>query len=348
MKVSLFFCQGNSDKEYHIQLEEVSGGYVVNFQYGRRGGTLNSGTKTESAVSKEDAQKIYDRLLKEKNGKGYIEGDTKNTSVILVSKKESSEILPQLLNPIENPETYISDDSFLAQEKFDGERRIVSKNDEEIKQYNRKGKLIPTITNLKSAIKCDCILDGEMVGEEFYIFDLLSLKGKDLRNLKCSDRISLLNEISFGKGVTVIKTFNNTKEKKKLYEQLKKDNREGIVFKKKDAVYLAGRPSSFGDFLKFKFYKTATFIVSNITKGKRSVGLELIGSGDERVFMGKVTIPPNHEVPSKGDLVEVRYLYAYKDGAIFQPTYLGKRTDLDAKDLTIDQIVYKCGEEDDA
>jgi bifunctional non-homologous end joining protein LigD len=66
--------------------------------------------------------------------------------------------------------------------------------------------------------------------------------------------------------------------------------------------------------------------------------------------MGKVTIPPNHAVPNIGDLVEVRYLYAYKGGAIFQPTYIGVRTDLDIDAANMKQIIYKAGtpEEEEA
>ena len=155
MKVSMFYCEGKSDKVYHVQLDKVLEGYVVNFQYGRRGSALNSGTKTESPVSLENAQKVFTKLVNEKQAKGYKQG-ADSVLVIpqgnFVKTEVVSEILPQLLNPIEDPEIYINDDNFLAQEKIDGERRIVC-FDGEITQYNRKGQLIPTITDLKSAIK---------------------------------------------------------------------------------------------------------------------------------------------------------------------------------------------------
>lgn len=31
--VSLYFTSGSSDKEYHARIEEVDGGFVVNFAY---------------------------------------------------------------------------------------------------------------------------------------------------------------------------------------------------------------------------------------------------------------------------------------------------------------------------
>ena len=39
-----------------------------------------------------------------------------------------------------------------------------------------------------------------------------------------------------------------------------------------------------------------------------------------------VTIPPSHDIPKPGTVVEVRYLYAFRQsGAIYQPCYLGER-----------------------
>ena len=46
-------------------------------------------------------------------------------------------------------------------------------------------------------------------------------------------------------------------------------------------------------------------------------------------------------MPSPGDLVEVQYLYAYRDGSVYQPVYKGKRTDIDAKDCKVSQLKYK-------
>ena len=60
-EVSLYFQQGSSDKEYHIQMEEEGGGYVVNFQYGRKGRALKSGTKTSQPVSLEQAEKTWSK-----------------------------------------------------------------------------------------------------------------------------------------------------------------------------------------------------------------------------------------------------------------------------------------------
>lgn len=71
--VSLYFKEGTSDKEYHLQLVQEKGKCLVNFQYGRVGNELKSGTKTPIPVSTEEAEKIYEKILKEKLAKGYSE-----------------------------------------------------------------------------------------------------------------------------------------------------------------------------------------------------------------------------------------------------------------------------------
>jgi bifunctional non-homologous end joining protein LigD len=68
----LFFCEGNSDKEYHLQLVQSGEDYSVTFQYGRRGSALNDGTKIFGATLPA-AQKVYNKVLGEKLGKGYQE-----------------------------------------------------------------------------------------------------------------------------------------------------------------------------------------------------------------------------------------------------------------------------------
>ena len=69
--IDLYFCEDNSDKEYHASIEPDGDGYVVNFAYGRRGGNLKEGTKTPEPVDYETAKKIYDKLVESKLAKGY-------------------------------------------------------------------------------------------------------------------------------------------------------------------------------------------------------------------------------------------------------------------------------------
>ena len=57
---------------------------------------------------------------------------------------------------------------------------------------------------------------------------------------------------------------------------------------------------------------------------------------------GNVTIPPNHQIPKAGTVVEVRYLYAFREsGIIYQPVYLGPRNDIDPSECRVEQLKYK-------
>ena len=47
-------------------------GFVVEFQYGRRGGHMNEGTKTPRPVSRGEAQKVFNKFVQEKTKKGYM------------------------------------------------------------------------------------------------------------------------------------------------------------------------------------------------------------------------------------------------------------------------------------
>ena len=46
-------------------------------------------------------------------------------------------------------------------------------------------------------------------------------------------------------------------------------------------------------------------------------------------------------VPAAGKIVEVRYLYAFVGGSLFQPTYLGERSDIPPEDCGTSQLRFK-------
>ena len=64
--VTLYYREGSSDKVYQCAIEPSGDLFVVNFAYGRRGATLQTGTKTSSPVDYEMAKGIYDKVVGEK------------------------------------------------------------------------------------------------------------------------------------------------------------------------------------------------------------------------------------------------------------------------------------------
>ena len=239
------------------------------------------------------------------------------------------------------------------QEKFDGKRMLIRSESGNITGINRKGLSIGLPESmLKSAraIKKSFIIDGEAVGERLFAFDLLSLDGTDLRRRPYRERLEMLIHLigsSRGKFETVETAQSEAEKQDFLFSCLKIKNAEGVVFKRHDAPYTPGRPASGGSQLKFKFYASASCIVAKVNQGKRSVALELVGDAGQGVSVGNVTIPPNSKVPQPGTMVEVRYLYAYPGGSLYQPLYLGIRDDIAAEACTTAQLKYRAASEED-
>ncbi|MEM7712247.1 MAG: WGR domain-containing protein [Cyanobacteria bacterium P01_A01_bin.68] len=73
-RTTLHYQKDASDKVYEVDLCEVeSDKYLVNFRYGRRGANLKEGTKTTQPVALREAQQVFDKLVREKTKKGYID-----------------------------------------------------------------------------------------------------------------------------------------------------------------------------------------------------------------------------------------------------------------------------------
>jgi bifunctional non-homologous end joining protein LigD len=346
-QITLYFRQGSSDKVYQASIAQQNGGFAVHFAYGRRGTTLQTGTKTQEPVPYDQAKNIYDRLVAEKAAKGYTPGEDGTPYQRTDKADQFSGINCQLLNPIEDDQVhrYIENPAFCAQEKFDGRRVLVRKEDSVIEGINRKGLISGLPSSVASEVRDipgDVLLDGECIGDVLFVFDLLFLHGTDIRSQPYRDRLLALNQVisaEFG-FVKLADTAFDSPEKSALLEKLCRENREGIVFKKLSASYVAGRPASGGDNLKRKFYETASFVVGKVN-GKRSVSLKLL-NGKCFVDAGNVTIPPKRQIPKPAAVVEVRYLYAFREsGIIYQPVYLGERTDIDPGDCLVSQLKYK-------
>jgi bifunctional non-homologous end joining protein LigD len=340
------FTEGSSDKEYNVQLVKDGAGYQVPFQFGRRNGTLQNGSKTTSPVSLEEAEKIYQRVLKERAGKGYVADGTSKDFVPVPKTKETMGYVPQLLNEItlEQVNEFMTDDNYCFQEKKDGERRLADKKNADCRGGNKKGVCVPLPSKIANNLSKfeDIELDGEIIGEVLYVFDILRHEGADCKTLAYKNRLATLGKCKFGPSIVVVDTAYSTKDKKAMFARLLADEAEGVVVKDLRSKYSSGRPNSGGAALKYKYYATATCRVSMKTPSKRSVQVSVLVDG---VFedVGAVTIPANYEVPQVGELVEVRYLYAYKGGSLYQPTYLGPRTDVDESDAKVEQLKYKQG-----
>lgn len=341
---SLHYQDGPSDKVYFADLKEKDGGWIVQFQYGRRGSTLTSGYKIETPVNYEKAEKVFQKLINEKIGKGYKEtGET--VSYEVPAERIQTNLVAQLLNEIDKADIQrlIEDDSWYLQEKYDGKRMITNVSSNKIIANNRKGQVCgyPKVFDQLMAYG-DNIFDGEAVGEKYYIFDIIKKDGKDVTSESLINRINMLKSLikENNENIILAEYAIGLKAKEAMVARVRENNGEGVVFKLSTSQYTPGRPASGGNQMKWKFVETLTAIVSEINL-KRSVGLELFDENGQRVFVGNVTITPNFEMPKKGDLVEIRYLYGNMGGSLYQPMYLGIRDDINEEDCLMSQIKYK-------
>ena len=347
---SLHFREGNSDKEYHVAVEPEGEGYIVTYAYGRRGSTLTTGRKTQHIVTLAEANKIHDKLVRQKAAKGYrLAGKSWQPDRTSTTDGQDSGIRCQLLNPVDESELdrLLGSDAICLQEKFDGRRLLVRKRGDDITGINRRGLLIPIPEPIRHAVEelpVDVLIDGEVVGETLHAFDLLEVKGHDIRSNAYMSRFAgLLNLLDpEHKYLRPVNTFMHAEEKRDMFETFRCCGSEGVVFKEIDAPFSPGRPNSGGTHLKFKFVKSASFIVTG-HNAKRSVTLGLLSEdGGGIVPAGKVTIPPNHRIPAVGAVCETRYLYAFREsGSVYQPVYLGEREDIPATECTATQLKYK-------
>lgn len=345
---TLYFRQGSADKEYHVFLRETdSQKATVTFAYGRRGGTMKHGIKTKVPVDFKKAQDIYARLVHAKKLKGYTISES-DEAYSDSNMGEQTKFIPQLANAV----TYNGMLAFYRQNegnvcvqiKHDGERRGIILNSD-IRATNRRGQEVPlraTIMEelklLKEYIKDPVTLDTEDMGDHLVIFDNI-VEGEDVPFGTRLMQLFVIDKVIAERGFQHLKVDyghwpETDLELTQIVEDAKRANEEGVILRQGNALYKPGRPNSGGDLLKFKFVESATVAVIAHTIDKRSItiGVREVGTPAYR-DVGKVSIPPNHEVPGIGAFVEVEYLYAYPEGCLFLPVYRGQRRDKVAADM---------------
>jgi len=253
-------------------------------------------------------------------------------------------VIPQLLTEIGEDElvNYLDCDDFCAQEKKNGRHLTLQIKDDQFFVRNKKGQLstcAPEFENdLRSLNYNDILIDGEQVGDTFWAWDILEYNG-NLRHHSYQTRHDLLKIYCLARKLTHIKIlplYTGKKDKVELYLNLKKDKKEGIVFKRLTAAFSAGKGQ---DQFKFKFYAECSVIVVEGRKNKNSIGMELFNSSGEREFVGYCSCSTH---PPIGSIAEIKYLYvAHVGGRLYQPSFKELRDDVDPEECTTSQLKYK-------
>lgn len=209
-------------------------------------------------------------------------------------------------------------------------------------------------------------------GLNYVLFDLLALDGEDLRGLPLIKRKQKLQTLLKGAPQTISYSEHTEKMGKKEISSLKKQGFEGIVAKRKDSVYTAGRN---GDWMKLKFRNESEFVIGGYSlsddgwlrsvlvgfykdgklkfAGKAGTGF----SEDDRRALAKEfknvarKTTPFESVPKEyaaGALwvkpifvAQVDYAEITSSGVLRQASFKGLRQDKPAKEITCERFESK-------
>lgn len=246
-----------------------------------------------------------------------------------------------------DPQKYIDSDLWSMEQKFDGKRLRLTIMNNEVHGWSRKGESM----HVPSAIVEECqaapftdawMFDGELVGSRYVIFDLMQVQGTMLSNT-AEERRSFLDKL-FAKwhteSITLARNASTTAEKQAMFDECKNNLVEGVMFRRKDGLYVFNKRST--RILKWKFKKTADVFVSELNrKGKDlAIGVSLYDDDGKPHEVGGCKIK-QWQVGKlqENDVIEIEYLYATNSNKVFQPVILGIRDDKDAEECTLDQLI---------
>jgi bifunctional non-homologous end joining protein LigD len=201
-----------------------------------------------------------------------------------------------------------------------------------------------------------------------YVFDLLAFEGFDLRGLPLVERKAALRKVILAQGVLRFSDHIETRGED-FFAQVEKMGLEGIVAKRADSKYIAGRSQ---DWLKLRVEQSEDFVVVGFTEPKRDtrtgfsglllgeyVGHELryvgsVGSGfteqlltDIRAELDAITCDTpqftGDPIPSDRNrwvepklVVEVRYLAYTDERQLRHPVFIRLRDDKSVAEMKDD------------
>lgn len=264
-------------------------------------------------------------------------------------------IAPQLAQEAELAlmPTLALDDGVVFEQKLDGHRvMLVSPGgDAEPIALTRNGQ--PYTKGLPKKVRDwrfpegnaygDMILDGELVGDTYWVFDMPRSVANNETTPFNVRRYALEQVFEFlthnCSAMRLVPQAKTTEAKQALAAEAQAHNFEGLVAKRKDSPYRAGGRT--GEWLKLKFVSTADCIVTAVRDdGKESVALGLY-DGQGVVDVGRASLIGKEKRGdiAVGDVVEVNYLY-FTGTRIYQPRIVRKRTDKPMHECTVDQMKH--------
>jgi hypothetical protein len=339
--VSLHYTDGGrSDKIYNIHIEEVGPDqFDVTGYNGKRGGTLTPRKQNDIPVSFAEARQLFATLEQQKRNhrttpyvvlsrNGATTPPTTQPSSPTTTHESTGFVAnhPKKISEGEALRLLRNDDYFLEQ-KCDGEFMSVLYRHNRVTASNKRGNGIPVPPKLATAIRhlaslacCETIgLAGEYLDSTLHIFTVWEKNGTSLMTLPQHLRIAVKEKLeqivtaSTKQSVSLkfVYTAKTQSDKIALYETIKANAGEGVVFKHRESDV------SF----KYKLYETTEVLL--VANSKRSAECFAFHDGT-LTSLGSVTIPhdsTHREIKAanlrqQSIVASVKYLYLSAPPAI--------------------------------
>jgi DNA ligase D-like protein (predicted ligase) len=224
--------------------------------------------------------------------------------------------------------------------KFDGYRALAIKTGRHILLMSRNERdfapLFPTIVRALEKLPQETILDGEIVALNaqgqpsfnllqnyqtawqlivFYAFDLLMLSGRSVMNHPLEERRELLQRQVMRRLREPIR-FSDTlaAPAERVLEGVRSFNLEGIIAKRRNSAYEAGRRP--GTWVKFKVNQGQELVIGGYTPSGRNFDAILVGyyEGGQLIYVARVR---NGFVPASRQLLFNRFAGLQTDTCLF-------------------------------
>lgn len=216
----------------------------------------------------------------------------------------------------------IVDERFCAQEKLDGKRCVIFCERGNLRAESRSEREMKLPAKVRAQMPVrDFIIDGELVGDDFTAFDIVSIDGESVEVLPYSHRLEMLASL----GAPMIETSYSSEDKAALLARVRKASGEGGVFKRLSAKYKFAR--AFNDQFKFKFWRSDSFVVTEWD------GFSAVHISRRGINAGKVAVLGYRELPKIGNIIEVKFQERTAAGKLRHPQFIGVRDDLTLADV---------------
>jgi bifunctional non-homologous end joining protein LigD len=177
---------------------------------------------------------------------------------------------------------------WLFERKYDGIRLLAYKHRTSVKLYSRN-RLEQNLSRVAEAVAGlpvdDAILDGEIAGGAYYVFDVMWLDGR-VTHRPLEERRALLADLPFRAPMTRVEEISETRP----WERACREGWEGVIAKQRGSVYEHRRSPRW---LKMKCEEAQEFVIGGFTDphGVRvGLGALLVGyyENGEFVYAGKI------------------------------------------------------------